>query len=40
LLDAYNLIPKNNKNFVDIIHFSSDGMRLLAKIISEKINLD
>ena len=37
LVDAYNLIPKNNKNFVDIIHFSPEGMKLLAKIISEKI---
>ena len=40
LVDACKLIPKNNKNFVDVVHFSPEGMKSLANIISEKIKLD
>ena len=39
LVDAYNLIPKDNKNFVDTVHFTPDGMKLLAKNISEHIKI-
>lgn len=37
LVDAFNLIPKNNNNFVDTVHFTHDGMKLLAKHVSEQI---
>ena len=39
LVDAYNLIPKNNNNFVDTVHFTHNGMKLLAKHISEQIKI-
>ena len=37
IVDAYNLIPQNNENFVDTIHFTPVGMKLLASEISKKI---
>lgn len=39
LVDSYSLIPKENINFVDHIHFSVEGMKLLAKNISEEIEI-
>lgn len=39
LVDCYSLIPKEDSNFVDSIHFTPKGMNLLAKSISEKINI-
>ena len=30
-VDQYKLIPKKKKYFVDTIHFSPDGMKLLAE---------
>ena len=32
MVDNYNLIPKEDKYFVDSIHFSHNGMELLAKL--------
>ncbi len=37
LVDSYNLIPKEDKYFVDSIHFTPEGMGLLAKFMSEPI---
>jgi len=37
LVDNYSLIPMENKYFVDSIHFSPEGMKLLAKNISAPI---
>lgn len=37
LIDAANSIPLDNENFLDSIHFSSKGMKLLAKSIADKI---
>lgn len=37
LVDCYNLMPKNINNFVDSIHFSPNGMKKMAKIISKTI---
>lgn len=34
LVDSYSLMPKEDKYFVDSIHFSPEGMSLLAKYIS------
>ena len=39
LADCYSLIPKEESNFVDHIHFSPEGMKLLAKSIAEKIQI-
>ena len=39
LADCYSLIPKEESNFVDHIHFSPAGMKLLAKSIAEKIQI-
>ena len=39
LVDSDNLIEKNKDNFVDSVHYSKKGMSLLAKEISQKINL-
>ena len=39
LVDSYSLIPKEDSNFVDSVHFTPKGMNLLAKSISEKINI-
>ena len=40
IVDAYNLIPQKKENFVDTIHFTPAGMKLLAKEISKKLNID
>jgi lysophospholipase L1-like esterase len=40
IVDAYNLIPQKNENFIDTIHFTPAGMRLLATEISKKLNVD
>jgi len=37
LIDNYLLIPKENKYFLDSIHFTPEGMELLAKNISAPI---
>lgn len=37
LVDAASLIPRTDENFVDSIHFSPKGMKLLAEIISKEI---
>lgn len=37
MVDNYNLIPKEDKYFVDSIHFSHDGMEILAKNFANKI---
>ena len=39
LVDAYNIIPKNKKYFLDTVHFTPDGMQLLAKNISAQIKI-
>ena len=39
LADCYSLIPKEESNFVDHIHFSPEGMKLLAKSVAEKIKI-
>ena len=39
LVDCYSLISKDISNFVDHIHFSPEGMKLLAKSIAEKIKI-
>lgn len=39
LVDAASLIKNEDSNFVDSVHFTPKGMHLLAKCISEKINL-
>jgi len=36
-LDITLMIPKNNNYFVDSIHFSPEGMKLMAKTLSAKI---
>ena len=38
-VDTYNLIPKTDKNFVDTVHFTPSGMKLLAAEISKKIKI-
>lgn len=38
-VDTYNLIPKTDKNFLDTIHFTHSGMKLLAAEISKKIKI-
>ena len=37
MVDNYNLIPKQDKYFVDSIHFSHEGMELLAEKFARKI---
>ena len=37
LVDSATLIPKNNLYFLDSMHFTPEGMNLLAKNISNKI---
>ena len=39
LVDCYSLIPKEDSNFVDSIHFTPKGMNLVAKSICEKIDI-
>lgn len=39
-VDADNLIKKTNDNFVDSVHFSPQGMRELAKYLSDEIKLN
>ena len=39
LVDCYSLIPKEDSNFVDSIHFTPKGMNLVAKSIGEKIDI-
>jgi len=39
LVDCDSLIPKEDSNFVDSVHLTPKGMNLLAKSISEKINI-
>ena len=39
LVDCYSLIPKEDSNFVDSVHFTPKGMNLLAKSISEAIKI-
>ncbi len=39
LVDSASLIPLDNNNFLDTIHFSIKGMNLLADCISKKISL-
>ena len=39
LVDCYSTIPKEESNFVDHIHFSPEGMKLLAKSIADKIQI-
>lgn len=38
-VDTYNLIPKTDKNFLDTVHFTHLGMKLLAAEISKKIKI-
>ena len=38
LVDNYSLVPQNEKYFVDSIHFSPEGMKLVAKNIAEVIS--
>ncbi len=38
-IDVDNQIKKNRENFLDTIHFSHKGMKNLAKILSENINI-
>ena len=35
-----SLIPKEDENFLDSVHFTPKGMRLLAEKISEVININ
>lgn len=37
LVDAANLIPRTDENFVDSMHFSPKGMKIFANIISKEI---
>jgi len=39
IVDCYSLIPKDDSNFVDSIHFTPKGMRLLAESISKVIKV-
>ena len=39
LVDCYSLIPKEDSNFVDSIHFTPKGMYLLAECISRVIKI-
>ena len=39
LVDAASLINKDKSNFLDSVHFSAQGMGLLAKSFAEKIDL-
>ena len=39
LVDCYSLISRDKSNFVDSSHFTPEGMNLLAKTISEAINI-
>ena len=39
LVDCDSLIPKEDSNIVDSVHLTPKGMNLLAKSISEKINI-
>ena len=38
LVDNYSLVPQNEKYFVDSVHFSPEGMKLVAKNIAEVIS--
>ena len=38
-VDAYNSIPRTDKNFLDTVHFTHLGMKLLAAEISKKIKI-
>ena len=38
-VDTYNLIPKTDKNFLDTVHFTHLGMKLLAAEISKIIKI-
>ena len=40
LIDTASLISKEPTNFLDSIHFTSQGMSLLAQCFAEKINLE
>ena len=37
LVDSFNIIPQNEEYFVDSIHFTPEGMKLLARNIGKKI---
>ncbi len=39
LVDCYSLIPQEDENFLDICHLSPKGMNLLAKHISDSIEI-
>ena len=39
LVDCYSLIPQKDENFLDICHLSPKGMSLLAKHISDSIEI-
>jgi lysophospholipase L1-like esterase len=39
LVDCYSLVPREDSNFVDSIHFTPKGMNLLAKCISDIIDI-
>ena len=39
-VDSANLIKKTDDNFVDSVHFSPQGMRELAKYISDEIKIN
>ena len=40
IVDCSSLIPKKDENFLDSVHFTPKGMRLLAEKISEVININ
>ena len=40
LVDNFNLVPYEDKYFVDSVHFSPEGMYEIAKNISEPIIAD
>tara|TARA_B110000971_G_C19508930_1_gene276547 strand:- start:111 stop:302 length:192 start_codon:yes stop_codon:yes gene_type:complete len=40
LVDTASLISKEPANFLDSIHFTAQGMSLLAQCFAEKINLE
>ena len=40
IIDLENAIPSNNKNMFDVIHFSENGNKLAAEIISDHLILN
>jgi hypothetical protein len=40
LIDLANLLPKNYQYYYDIIHYSNEGCRKVAEIVSERMKVN